>query len=910
MKPFLSIVAHDLYKRCNGDLSHIVVIFPGKRASLFFNQYLLEESKGAPLFAPTYITLDELFEQLSELKIEDPIRIICLLHRIYQEQTKRNEPIDSFYSWGELMLSDFNDIDKNHINAKGLFSNLESIKEMSTPEEYLTPEQLDVLKHFFGNFNSQKNNSKLQYSFIQVWKVLGRIYNTVREQLSQQGLAYTGMLYRNAVETFQPEKLSSEKYVFIGFNVLSTVEEELFKLINDTGKALFYWDYDKYYLDSPFNEAGNFVRNNLKLFGNAIDDSTLAEEHPYDNLRNIQDITVISAPSDNAQASFVYDWLKGNITDPEQDTAIVLADEKLLPSVLHALPDDTIHDVNVTMGFPLNQTSVFHFLTELIEEKSEIENNSEWLLSLSNEIDKYGLRLKNREQRLQEEEEALYRTHLNITSLRRIVEDGTLNAGRQLLLSLLMQILKRTSIPFHGEPACGLQIMGVLETRNLDFRHILLLSTNEGMLPRSPSEISFIPYSLRKAFGLTTIERQTAVYAFYFYRLIQRAERVTLVYNNGTDGLVQSVPSRFITQLEVEWNGFIRHKTLLPPSASDFGSKPIVIQQNEENRQRLFKRFSPFPGGKPRILSPTALQDFMGCPLKFWLKYVEELKTNNDNTEEVTTAQFGTLFHKCAQAAYDKLTEQNSIIRKSDLESLANDKISIYQIVDTVFKEVYFKIDISQSISSDAVHYDGIHLINFAALERYLKKVLLSDAQRAPFLYHKSELEVQAEVSEGDITLTLGGYIDRIDQKENVLRIVDYKTGGKEYGIDNISELFGEPGTKRNKQKVFQAFYYAWVLCQENLSAKDFKLPSDVTVSPALYYIKKATDHDYDPTLSLNKSPLVDFRKQVYDDFDRELHLLLKRIFNSEEPFTQAKDNSACKYCDFCDICHRKKQIY
>ena len=908
MKSFLSNVAKDLYRRCGGDLSHTVVVFPGKRASLFFNQELARISKGEPLFAPTYVTLDELFEQLSDLKLDDPIRLVCLLHQIYCEKTKRNEPIDYFYCWGQKMLADFDDIDKNHVEAKALFCNLDSLKQMSSSEDYLSREQVEVLEHFFGKI---VDDSELKKNFIRIWEVIGDIYSAFRSELMQQGIAYSGMLYRNAIETFVPEKITYERYAFVGFNVLSTVEEELFHLIKNTGKALFYWDYDVYYRDASFHEAGSFIRNNLKKFGNALENLPPIEtDHPFDNLRSIQKITIVSAPSDNAQASFVHDWIQENITLPEQETAVVLADEKLLLPVLHALPEETIKDVNVTMGLPLTQTSVYHFLTELIAKTSDIEDNCEWLTHISKEIDRYGLLLKKRETRLQDEEEALYRAHLAVTSLRRIVSEGILVAGRRLLLSLLMQILKGTSIPFHGEPACGLQIMGVLETRNLDFRHILLLSANEGVLPRTPSEVSFIPYNLRKAFGLTTIERQTAVYAYYFYRLLQRAEKVTLVYNNGTDGMIQAAPSRFVAQLAVEWKGAMEYYSMEVPSSPYYNIKPISIPTDNENRNRIIKRFSPRADGKQQILSPTALQDYMACPFKFWLKYVEGLKTDDENTEDVSPAQFGTLFHYSAQEAYEKLTENGSTVRRSDLESMAADKVTIRRIVADAFRKKYFKFDEKQTISDTDLHFDGIHLINFAALERYLRKMLLADALHAPFQYHKSELRVAAEVTTGNVRLTLGGYIDRIDQRGDVLRIVDYKTGGNEVGINDINELFNMPGKKQKKQKVFQAFYYAWVLCQENLSSNGFRLPSDVAVSPALYYIKNANRTNYDPTLLYKGNPLTDFARQAYDDFDRELRRLLNRIFNQEEPFTQAENDEACKYCDFCYICHRQKKSY
>ncbi|MBR5962537.1 MAG: PD-(D/E)XK nuclease family protein [Bacteroidaceae bacterium] len=909
MKPFLSIVAHDLYERCGGDLSKTVVVFPGKRAGLFFNQYLVEEANGRPLFAPTYLTLNELFAQHSDLQTEDPIRLVCLLHRIYVQQTGRDEPLDSFYAWGKLMLSDFDDIDKNNVETKGLFRNLESLEAMSSPEEYLTEEQLNILKHFFGKVKEGLEKSEIKRNFIQVWQVMEKIYDTFHQQLKREGIAYEGMAYRDAIENFRAEQLTAEHYAFVGFNVLNTVEDTFFHLINDTGKALFYWDFDHYYLDNPHHEAGTFIRENLRKFGNALEKSNAeVTEETYRNLQHINKISIVSASSDNAQASFVHDWTKKNITCKGQETAIVLANEKLLQPVLHALPNDLSSDVNVTMGLPITHTRVFPFLTRLIEEKSTVQDNAEWLLTISNEIDAYGSRLKHEENRLQEEEEALYRAHLAVNSLRRIVEDKTLVAGRKLLTSLLLQILHDISVPFHGEPLSGVQVMGVLETRNLDFRNLLILSVNEGMLPRTPSEISFIPYNLRKAFGLTTIERQTSVYAYYFYRLIQRAEHVTLVYNNGTDGLTQQVPSRFISQLLVEFGGPIEHTSLQAPFQAQGGKKEFVIPRTPETRKRLLQKYAMQKDRKSAYLSPSALNDYLSCSLKFWLKNIEGLEMEDENTEDISTAQFGTLFHESAQLAYEKLTERNSNVIASELRSLANDIIAIQKIVDTAFRKKLFKLD--EAHFNDKIELDGIHLINFEAIKQLLKQLLLFDAERAPFTYRASEEKVTTEVSlECDgtpITLTLGGKIDRMDEKEGILRIVDYKTGGKDDSFSKLESLFGSS----NKKYVFQIFFYSWVLCHDKKNLEQLNIPSEVKISPALLYLKKTANKEYNPTISGNKQPVTDFESQYYKDFNEQLQMLLERIFNSDEPFKQAPSNNSCKYCKFLSLCGRKESEY
>lgn len=892
MKPFLSLVAHDLYKKSSGDLSHTVIVFPSKRASLFFNQFLIAETDGKPLFAPTYMTLGELFGSLTDLRSEDHIRLVCLLHKHYIQYTRRqDEEIDRFYNWGELLLSDFDDIDKNLVNPDLLFRNLKNYKELSSPNDYLTDEQRKVIEKFFGGFNADGDNSTIRKNFLHVWEAMSPIYQAFRKGLETEGRGYEGQRFRHAVEHFDADRLTADHYVFVGFNVLSVVERRLFDLVKECGKAMFYWDYDNYYLKNKAAEAGTFLRLDIKQYGNELDEESVSEESPYNNLCHLPRIDIVSAPTDSAQASYAHDWLCENLTDNEQETAVVLADEKLIMPVLHALPMENIRDINVTMGMPMTETTVWQFLQGIIDNEQETldDRQLEWLRGISTAIDSKGLEMKRLEHRLQEEEEALYRAHLAVNSLIRLVEEGTLKASCKLISRLLTTILKGTTIPFHGEPARGLQVMGVLETRNLDFRHLLLLSTNEGMLPKQPSEVSFIPFSLRKAFGLTTIERQTAVYAYYFYRLIQRAERVTLVYNNGTDGMTKKEPSRFITQLEVEFKGEIRHYALQSENRASI-VEPISVEQTAETKRKLVERFTSKP------LSPTAINDYFICRLKFYLKYIEGLKYDEEDTEEVTNAQFGTLFHRSAELAYKKLTEADSTVKKSNLLDLAGTKSAIQGLVSQAFKDEYWKTNVDEDI-----HYTGIHHINFKAICIYLKQLLSIDAQYAPFSYLGSEQPIDGELEvmteQGPVPVKLGGTIDRMDEKGGMVRIIDYKTGGKDDDkkITKVEDLFN-PDVKSRKKYVFQAFYYAWLLCQKESKP----------ISPGLFFVRSSSNTAYDPAILLNKEPVTNFQSQVFKEFDEGMRALLDEMFNSDAPYTQAEKEDSCKYCDFCAICGRK----
>lgn len=308
MTPFLQAVARDLYERFGDDQSRVAVIFPGKRAGLWMDRYLYE-CAGHPIWSPSYLSVDELFASQSSLSKESSIRTICLLHEIFCSLTKSTEPLDDFYFWGELMLSDFDDIDKNLVEASRLFVNLADIKDLESQFDYLSDEQKALLSQFFSGLHNTAERTELKQRFIGLWQVMGDIYAKLRTTLQSQGLAYEGMMYRDAIEHFDPSKLTYERYVIVGFNVLNKVEQQLFTHLKESGKALFYWDYDNYYKDNAQHEAGTFVRENIARYGN-----TLTDESLYDNLRHLPEIHYISASTDNAQARYLHTWLTDNIT--------------------------------------------------------------------------------------------------------------------------------------------------------------------------------------------------------------------------------------------------------------------------------------------------------------------------------------------------------------------------------------------------------------------------------------------------------------------------------------------------------------------------------------------------------------------------------------------------------------------
>ena len=952
METFLKLVASDLYNRANGNLARTAVVFPNKRAALFFNEYLAKEA-GKPIWSPAYITISELFRSMSTLEVADPIKLVCELYKVYRQTTDSEESLDNFYFWGELLISDFDDADKNLARTKDLFSNLKELKSLMGDLSYMDKEQEEAIQQFFHNFSIERR-TVLKERFISLWDVLGDIYTRFKENLKQQGIAYEGMLYREVMETFQTDGLPYDTYVFVGFNVLNKVERQLFKALKDADKALFYWDYDEFYLNKPHHEAGVFIKQNLKEFPSPLDASC------FNRLDSPKEIHYVASPTENAQARYLPQWIRKNLTESEKETAVVLCNESLLQPVLHSLPEDVKH-VNITMGFPLSQTPVYSFVLALLElqingfnpkngrflfeqviavlkhpytrqqtteaealEKSLTQDNRFYPLPSELKKDEFLSHLftpvsgilpltdyllealqqvaviyrKDKEKEQDEAlnqlyRESLFKAYTTFGRIRTLMEEGIMNIQPHTFRKLVVRILSTLNIPFHGEPAIGLQVMGVLETRNLDFRHLILLSTNEGQLPKNGGDSSFIPYNLRKAFGMTTIEHKITVYAYYFYRLLQRAEKVTLMYNNSSDGLNRGEWSRFMLQFLIEWKNSILLQTL-QAKQSPQGSTAITLPKTPEVMQKMWHRFS-LEANKDALLSPSALNCYLDCTLRFYFKYVARLKAPDEVNADIDSATFGSIFHLAAENIYKDLTAHGKVINKETIETLLKHPLKLESYVDNAFKELFFHIP-----QEEKSEYNGTQLINSEVIVRYLRQLLKHDYAYAPFTFEASEKDVFEEVSihtpNGDLTTRIGGVIDRMDSKDGILRIVDYKTGGSADKSQSIDSLFMRD--KNRSGYIFQTFLYASIMSRL----------SQQRIAPALLYIHRAAADDYSPIIRIKEDKeveeVLDF--SIYEGkFREKLQELLEEIFHPDIPFTQTDVEDKCAYCDFKAMCRK-----
>ena len=955
MKSFLEYVADDLLAKYGTNLSRLAVVFPNKRASLFLNEYLARKTKQ-PLWSPHYITISDLFRNYSQRQVADPIKLVSDLHKTFTECTGIDETLDHFYGWGQLLLSDFDDIDKNMAPADRVFANLRDIHELDDVS-YLTQEQKDVLKQFFCNFN-EDHNTELKRRFLQLWSHIGDIYHAFNQRLEVQGLAYEGALYREVAE-LQDIKFDYNTYVFVGFNLLQKVEQNLFLRMKREGKAKFYWDFDNYYLGK--NEAGHYIAQYLGDFPNELDNN---DQTIYHNFANRKDITYIAAPTENIQARYISTWLRQDERiGAGRHTAIVLCNENLLQTAIHCLPEE-VGKMNITTGYPLAQTPIASMINLLISQETngydvqrqcyrlrhinrilrhpyaqyvstgyrEVYNrlNSQkdyypkvehlvddeglallfpalgndagdfnlrllrWLLSLVRHIATTVDNDVSADSPLTAE--SLFQMYTLLNRLADLTAAGDLCVDVITLQRLVTQIVNSTSIPFHGEPVEGIQMMGVLETRNLDFDHLLLLSCNEGNLPKSVNDTSFIPYSIRKAYGLTTIDHKVAIYAYYFHRLLQRADEITIVYNNSTNDGQTGEMSRFMLQMMVEKGQPIRLLTL------QAGQKPTIhepkaIEKTAQVCDLLRQRFSKEAGG----ISPTAVNRYQRCPLQFFYHYVSGIIEPDDNEEDIIDNRvFGNIFHLAAQLIYQRLMQRSNRILAADIDELLKTQVDIERAVDEAFKRELFQIkDPSRPLPA----FDGLQLINREVIIKYLRLLLEVDRRLAPFTILGLEKRVQMDITvtsqHSPLVSHLGGIIDRLDSitmpdGSQRIRVIDYKTGSRRLkALSDVDAIFAQESLKDHSDYYLQTFLYSHIV---RLSS------GELPVSPALLFIQHAGTENYDPTLSLGKEPVTDIAT-VSERFMERLLDVISEIFNPDISFTPTDDRQRCRKCPYAGLC-------
>ena len=956
MVPFLKHVAINLYSRFGDNMQDVCIVFPNRRSILYYNKYL-SQIVSKPIWAPKCYTISEFVQDLSKLRKADDLLLLFDLYKIYCNVRQSNEPFDSFYYWGELMLSDFDDIDKYLVNAEALFKNLSSLKNINEQFSYLSEEQIEAIKQFWGSYNQSKPSQEHK-QFSHLWESLFAIYSTFKETVSKKNVAYEGMIYREVAESLDKSGLeASYKHIaFVGFNALNECEKSIFKYFKNNNNALFYWDYDIEYLNDKVHEAGFFIKQNIIDFPPSLDSTY------FNNLSQQRNIELIAVPSNTGQTkvagNLASQFIKSNKS--LENTAILLTDETLLMPVLHSIPDE-ITDVNVTMGFPLKGTSIvslieslgkllsqvkydgetstpkFYYKSllevlkhpyfsknntdEILKLEIEIINNNlinipvskipksnltgiitnppktgiEYIRKISSLIKIIGYTLfseNNNENKgySEIESDTLMQVYTTTNILADLISESDTPFDIKLCHRLLMKRINSLTMPFEGEPLKGLQIMGFLESRAIDFNNVIIIGVNEGNLPKTNVPISFIPYNLRHGFGLPTIEYRDAMYAYYFYRVLQRAENIYLLYNTVSAKTGNSEISRYATQLLYNSHYKIKQNTQtfnIVPS-----KLPVIIfHKTDEIKQTLQKYYR---NDAKNFLSPSAINTFIDCKLKFYYKYVAGIKAFEKPAEEIDPSLLGNILHSAMHNIYSSYKENT--LNNEELLNIIKENDLIEKILLNAMSKEYFK----KSISADEIELQGRNFIIFNILKKYIKRILEYDSSIAPIhiiglehnIVHSFEINVNNEL----INVRIGGNIDRIDEVGSNIRIIDYKTGKVESKFTSFDELFSPSDLSKSKKEIFQALLYAIILNSDDKP----KLP----IKPVLYSLREIFNTDFKPEILFNKEPVINI-SEVQNEFIEKLKLLIIEIFHNDVPFEQTTDLQRCKYCDYKIICHR-----
>ncbi|MDR0981875.1 MAG: PD-(D/E)XK nuclease family protein [Culturomica sp.] len=940
MSSFLKLIADDLFNKFKGNFENVTIIFPNKRAGLFLAAEMAKITDKA-VWLPEIMTISDFINKYSGLKQVDDLIAVTKLYKAYIKVAASNEKFDDFYFWGNMLLNDFDDIDKYLVSAKDLFKNISALKDIESDYSFLDEEQLAAIKMFWSSFNVSKFSNEKE-EFLKIWSKLNDVYNLFREMLYSEQLCYEGMGIRHFCENINSYNIQGN-IVFAGFNALSLSEKRIFNHFKSSGQALFYWDYDIYYAADIRHEAGRFIRENLKLFSNE-----LGAEHFNNFKHSKKEIDYISVSSNIAQAKLIPELLEKHTINGFNDTAIVLCDERMLIPVIHSIPEN-IEKLNITMGYPARNTSVaaliqllgecrkfmkekdgsryyyFKPVLALLNHKSLKNSAPEIVDKITAEIHKNNLIYLKAEylvfnnlskaiflpttndtisyiidvlkilsvsaydaQKSADviEKEIIFNLYTRIQSLQNTLDEENIKPEDTLYMQIIQRVINSISIPFSGEPLEELQVMGLLETRLLDFRRIIILSANEGMLPKVNPASSFIPYNIRVGFRLPTSEHQDALFSYYFYRLIQRADSVNIMYTNNSKGISSSEMSRYLFQ--------IKYESELPINEKSFQNKfsireklPIEIDKTPELLSKLYKKY----GDNGKILSPSALNTYIECPLKFYFRYIADIKEKEEVSEELDYRLLGNIFHECAESLYAPLGENE--ITSEVIDSILKDNILIDGNIRKAYQNCY------NNNSKEMIENSGNNLI-LAIIRKYIRKMLEYDRNFTPFrmvsMEKKYEMPFEVATTEGSKQIILGGTIDRVDRNAKGVRIIDYKTGADTNVFKNgIKSLFNPENKSRNKA-AFQTLLYCMIFAYNN--------PNEQVISPGIYSIKQMFDSQYSHHFFADGEAINDFDR-YYNDYINELKGLLNAIFSCEKNFSQTKDNSKCTTCSYQIICNR-----
>ena len=933
MIPFLRQIAERYYAEYGSRMESVAFVFPNRRAGVFFRQ-ALSSVASQPMFAPDILAINDLFLRESSLLQADKVTLLFSLYQTYCDVVEVPESFDRFCFLGEMLLADFNDIDKYMADARQVFQNIGDLKDIERDLSWLNDEQKAIVRQFWGVLLDNRAEKKaFEQQFSDIWSNLFAIYTQFKADLRRRGIGYDGMIFRDVAEKADDLHLDYARVVFVGFNALTKTEAALFEKCRKQGIGDYYFDYQSPEITQFANVAGRFIEDN-KSFKSLYELD--APQNPVE-----RQIELIATPSDIGQTKQVCrilnDLQRENPENTNLRTVVVLPNERLLVPTLYAIPE-TVATVNVTMGYPLSLTPIATLMEQLItlqinqrKHADELHFYYKHVLAILNHpyvcrkkpdvvrrlvaritaenlflvpptlFDQAGelLQLLFRPvtdtagflayfadvvDALSQQTETLDREFCDgyraaVNCIKSNIEQFRHDISLPTLFRLLQQLVAGLTVAFQSKSREGLQVMGTLETRALDFENVIITSFNEDIFPRQNRTPSIIPYNLRRAFGLPTYEYHDAIFAYNFYRLIYRARRVYLIYDSRTDGQHGEV-SRYAAQLE-----YLLQVSLTKKTVGYTIEYPIKKQREVPKTGDVLTRLQAYcKPNSGKAISASDVNAYLECPMRFYYSKVEALAEPDEVSETIEANTFGSIYHKVMELLYQPYAGKE--VTREMLKGILDDKYLIDNCLSKAFAEIFYK-------KKQPMPLFGQNLLVAHVIETYVRQTLQFDHDvRAPFVYHCSEQHINTtwRLTNGS-EVNLKGVIDRVDEKDGVLHIADYKTGSFVSNFEDVQQLFDTTAKERPKA-ILQLFFYVLLYSLDT---------NKQHIKPLLYALRSS----FRSVAIFCHDNEVQDAADYFDDFCVALDACLTELFDETVPFRPTDQTKRCSYCTFKQICNR-----
>ncbi len=895
LNSFLSLVAQDTFEYYNQSLSDVLFVLPNRRSSAMFKQALVA-CIDKPLWTPEIISIDDWIKKSSSFEMADELECLITLFQALQKEWPSIGSFKDFLFWGNILIRDFETLDKYLVPYTKIYRQISDEKEIESRFSVLDSDEIELIRRFWNSFSNKPSQNQTEW--LKLWNALASVVTKYVDQLKSLGKLPASYMYREIADRFSAESgaLFEQEVCFIGFNALTKAEEVLFSNAHQSRKGRYYWD------------AGFLIKSYLKKFPppQTFVNRLESEENRLKKVKrsNLPPVKLISFESPLAQTKFVCKSLRSDV-----NTAIVLGSEEFVDELLWSFELDS-EDLNVSIGKAVHQTRFGNYISDIVEElvlalgknadthpAEDIQKKQSGFESFEGMLDKLEGSAKefqkNESERIDHFEEAAIELFYEwFAGMRKLIQQY----GNQFFIESWLWVFKNwirsAKVPYPSHPKANILVTGILETRLLDFESVYILSMNEGVWPARNRTSSFIPYHLRKEFGMPVQETLDRMYGYHFFRILQRPAEVQIYYLSQGDNIKSGVGevSRFIRQLDHFFDVPIQREAIVsPPKLASSG--PLRVEKSDQVLQVL-DEFTTL-SSTPKKLSPSALNTYIDCQIRFFYQYILRIRDSSETEDLSEPRLFGTLLHETMEYIYKTALDKKTIV-KSDIEEVLR--------CENLVEEFVFPV-LSISGSFKSVNIEELSArdkLVLAVVGSYISLILRTDLSYAPFSIVGLEKEVVFPITirtDGEEkTVSLGGYIDRLDSKGSILRVIDYKSGKPKMSFSDFDRLIDSSVSERPKE-IFQTLVYSFML----KSNKEF---SSWNIIPSLYAMRILEQGILNPQIVMNKE-FIDHDELYFKPMEELLQGLVGEIFNPRIPFVATLQRETCKYCSFKAICQR-----